>query len=121
LQDKLSCISCGYDSLVHISQDSSTLRTIPAKNPSLGTSPQAEFSETIDNWDIGDTLILHTFDVSHQNAESVQFEKMFFESIREHLLFSAQRQAEAVLRSALHYSTASNAASKALICIQRLS
>lgn len=121
LQDKLSCISCGHDSLIHISQDSSTPRTIASKNPLLGINPQAEFSETIDNWDIDDTLILHTFDVSHQNTELIQFEKMFLEAIKEHLLFSAQRQAEAVLRSALHYPTAANAVSKALICIQRLS
>ena len=121
LQDKLSCISCGYDSLVHISQDSFNPRTIAAKNPLLGINPQAEFSETIDNWDVEDTLILHTFAVSHANAEQIAFEKMFLESIKEHLLFSAQRQAEAVLRSILHYPTASNAASKALICIQRIS
>lgn len=121
LQDKLTCISCGYDSLIHISQDSSLPRTITAKNPLLGINPQAEFSETIDNWDVDDTLVLHTFDVSHQNTELIQFEKMFLGTIKEHLLFSAQRQAEAVLRSALHYPTASNAASKALICIQRLS
>ncbi|MGB7129052.1 MAG: protein kinase [Candidatus Rhabdochlamydia sp.] len=121
LQDKLSCISCGYDSLIHVSQESFNPRTIIAKNPALGTNPQLEFSETIDNWDIGDTLILHTFDVSEKNTELANFEKMFFEEIKEHLLFSAQRQAETVLRSVLHYPTAANAASKALICIQRIS
>lgn len=122
LQDKLSYISCGYNSLIHISQDSFHPRTIAAKNPLLGINPQAEFSETIDNWDVEDTLILHTFDVSHANAELIQFEKIFLESIKENLFFSAQRQAETILlRSILHYPTASNAASKALICIQRIS
>lgn len=121
LQDKLSCISCGYDSLIHISQESFNPRTIATQNPLLGTNPQADFSETIDNWDIGDTLILHTFDVSQKNAELAKFEELFLEEIKEHLLFSAQRQAETVLRSVLHYPTAANAVSKALICIQRIS
>ncbi len=43
------------------------------------------------------------------------------EEIKERLLFSAQRQAETVLRSILYDPIASNAASKALICIQRIS
>lgn len=121
LHDKLSCISCGYNSLIHISQESVQLRTLVAKNPALGKNPQLACSETIDNWDIGDTLILHTFDLSHKNTECAKFEKIFFEEIQEHLLFSAQRQAETVLRSIVHYPIVSNAASKALICIQRIS
>jgi eukaryotic-like serine/threonine-protein kinase len=90
-KDQLSYISCKYTDLAHIAEGSAAIRTLSTPNPSLGSDPTTAFLETTDNWNSGDTLILHSLGITPAK-EGNQW-------IKEHLLLSAQNQAEKILQS----------------------
>lgn len=60
-KDQLSFISCKYTPLLHIPENSATIRTLSTPNPPLGSDPSATLLETTDNWSSGDTLLLSSF------------------------------------------------------------
>lgn len=122
LQGMLTYISCGFDALLHIPQGSTTPRNLHSHNPLLGLDVHAAFSETNDNWNAGDILIMDSLvlppeSMHHQNA----LESLINETVIENLLLSSQRQAEFILKkisssplfSAIRYP-------KVLISIQRI-
>lgn len=90
-KDQLSYISCNYTTLAHIAEGSDTIRTLSTPNPPLGSDPTTALLETADNWSSGDTLILHSLGITPAKGED--------RWIKEHLLLSAQNQAEKMLHS----------------------
>lgn len=90
-KDQLSFISCKYTTLSHIAQGSQTIRTLATPNPALGLEASPTFLETADNWNSGDTLILHSLGIKPMKGED--------EWMTEHFLLSAQNQAEKILQN----------------------
>jgi serine/threonine protein kinase len=123
LKDSVTYVSCGFPDLLHIPQGHTQPRRLSSQNDLLGTSLRTEFSETNDNWNTGDTLIMHSLALP-RNAP-LESKEMLSEAVvratTENLLLSAQRQAEAILKKALA-SPAAAAVSypKSLLSIQRI-
>lgn len=58
--NQLSYISCGYGNLWKIKSGSNASVKITALNPPVGTSPDTEFIEKTELWEVGDCLIFNT-------------------------------------------------------------
>ena len=59
-RDELQFLSCGMGSLLHLSSGSPKPRKLQNINPPLGTDSRNEWDITIDGWNVGDILIIHT-------------------------------------------------------------
>ena len=122
LKDSATYVSCGFEDLLHIPEGQNRPRKLSSQNDFLGVSATTEFSETSDNWNAGDTLILHSLAMGKEipNKQD-QLGQVLNEAIAENLLLSATRQAEAILKKV---STSAAYAlvpyPKALISIQRI-
>lgn len=90
--DTLSFLSCGQGPLFHVQQGNNMPRVISSENPLLGEDPTATFADTRDNFDDGDILVLH-------NLPKEPFEKPVERAIKQNVLLSSGRLAEAVLHS----------------------
>lgn len=113
MKDELSFLACGLGGLVHVPSGSQTPRKLTNNNPLLGHDGNAEFFATTDNWEIGDTLSLHSFDSA--------LETPLLEALSENLFLSAQGQAEAILKKAAsHPSFPLQKTPKVLISLQRI-
>lgn len=121
MQDVVTYISCGYGPLLHIPQGQTKARPLSCENDLLGSSLTTEFSETVDNWNAGDILILHTlaFPPDAASKDKTFLEQALSEALTENLLLSAQRQSEAVLKKFLSITTLVPYP-KAMIGIQRI-
>lgn len=121
LQDLATYLSCGFDALLHLPQGTSKARKLTASNPLLGADPTAKFSETKDNWTVGDLLVLHSLAAKKAPEEEAPYESVLMAALEDNILLSAQRQAEAILKR-----TSSAPAfqqllyPKALITVQRI-
>jgi serine/threonine protein kinase len=60
-KDSFEFVSCGFDSLIHLPADLSESRLIESSNPLIGEHESLTPFETFDRWEIGDSLIVHTF------------------------------------------------------------
>jgi hypothetical protein len=76
--------------LLQISPGHQTPRKLSNQNPALGSSIRGDFEATVDNWNVGDILIFHSFD---SNAEAA-----LQEAFKENLFLSPQGQADALLK-----------------------
>ena len=111
--DELFFIACGLGGLIRVSQGSEHPKKLSNHNPLLGKEANREFFEIRDNWEVGDTLILHSLDSSLDN--------LLLEALSENILLSAQGQAEAILKKTVsHPSFSQQKNPKALITIQRV-
>ena len=121
--DQLTFISCGLGSLFHVPQGGTLPRKLQSENLALGVELNADFFETTDNWNVGDTLILHTIETTEvATHEQSELETQLFDAIVENLSLSARRQSEAIFkRLSIVPAFALQKHSKALICIQRIS
>lgn len=78
-RDRFELVMAGFRSACHLAPDSSTPHILHSNNPLLGESHLAEFDAITDNWDPGDILLLHSFDVSFgKQIEGIE-EKVFGE------------------------------------------
>lgn len=98
--ERFSYISCGYTPLWYIASAAESPRRLTADNPPLGTSMPAEVIEVDSNFNIGDTLILHTFQAGRaKHVEEVELdEAQFLEALMENLFLAPQKQVEAIFR-----------------------
>lgn len=111
-KDQLSFISCSYTHLWHIPDGSKKVRALATPNPPLGADMAATLLETVDNWNSGDTLILHSAGLSLNKGEEA--------AIAEHLLLSAQPQAEKVLETLASQKKAPPKRASAVLSIHRI-
>ena len=119
LRDLAAYASCGFGDLLHIPQGQTSPRRLSSRNEPIGASQTTVFSETADNWNAGDTLILHSLYIPE--GSNPNFDEVLNEAVIKNLLLSSQRQAEAILKKASSVPIA-NAIPypKALIAIQRI-
>lgn len=81
LLNELSFVSSGFDSIIHLNRNGGRPKVLRNNSPLLGQTPTTNFSSTTDNWNPGDSLILHTFD-----SPSLPFEQK--KSLEAHILQS---------------------------------
>jgi serine phosphatase RsbU (regulator of sigma subunit) len=110
-KDQLSFVSCSYSNLWHLPEGSKKVRTLATPNPALGADPAATLLETADNWNSGDTLILHSLGVASKEDPSW---------ITEHDLLSPQPQADKILQNLTAQRTSLPKRASAVISIQRI-
>ncbi len=98
--DNLSYICCGYAPLWYIPRDADSPRRLSADNPPLGTQPAGKLIEIDSNFNIGDRIILHTFQAgSAKHTEEVETdEAQFLEALLENFYLAPQRQIDAIFR-----------------------
>lgn len=123
MQEMLTYISCGFNALIHVPQDSKP-KTLHARNPLIGADPQSTFSSVTDNWNTGDILILHSLalpeDALYQQQQAI--DAVVQDAVTENRLLSAQRQAETLLKkAALSPAFPLIPYPKAILSIQRIS
>ncbi len=101
LREELTYTPCGACTLLHVSSAGDEPRYLSADNPSLGHAEQSTFSKTVDNWSVGDLLLLHSFSpfASQQSTEDER--KLFSDLIKAHISLSMKAQAEAILKKTI--------------------
>lgn len=117
--DLLTYISCGLPPLLHLPEGETKPRMLVSENDPLGIHSSMEFSQTSDNWNVSDTLLLHTLTLPEKTSVEVKttFDETFKEAVMENALLSAPHQAEAILKKLSFNPTAYP---KALISLQRI-
>lgn len=123
IREQLSFFNAGLNHIIHISVEGAA-RTLSSTNPILGQETSPEFTEVVDNWNIGDTILLHSLAPSYRTEpyQQRQTEKNLLESIQEEAYLSAQPQAEALMKKALFLSfQREQKQSKVLLSLQRIS
>lgn len=121
--EQLSFVSCGLGNLIHLEQGNKTPRELSSPNPLLGIDVQGDFASTTDNWNVGDTIILHSLETAlTPPPASTNLHEILLEAIAESAFLSAGRQAEAILKKASSFPSFSvQRQPKAVISIQRIS
>jgi hypothetical protein len=109
-KDQLSFISCSYTNLWHIPDGSKKIRSLATPNPALGTDPTTTLLETADNWNSGDTLILHSLGLPKGEEPPIE----------EYLLLSAQHQADKILEKLTTQRKALPKRASAVLSIHRI-
>jgi len=88
-RDELSFLSCGMGNLLHAKAGVQNPRQLLNHNAPLGSS-RREYEATVDNWNIGDIIVFHSF--------SPAFDTRMQEAVQENFFLSPQPQADAILR-----------------------
>lgn len=103
-EERFSYISCGYSPLWHLPAGADMPRRLIADNPPLGSVSQTEILEVDQNFNAGDTLILHTFQAGQaKHIEEIELdETQFLEALMENLFLSSQKQIDAIFRKVSH-------------------
>ena len=103
-ESRFSYISCGYSPLWYLPEGGDSPRRLTADNPPLGTLTPTEFIEVDSNWNVGDTLVLHTFQAGQaKHVEEIELdEAQFLEALMENLFLNPQQQVEAIFRKVSH-------------------
>jgi hypothetical protein len=110
-KDQLVFVSCAYSSLWHIPDGDNKPRILSTPNPPLGADPNANLLETADNWNSGDTLLLHSLGLPKSEDHSW---------LTEYLLLSPQHQAERILHHLVAKTSSPPKRASALLSIHRL-
>jgi eukaryotic-like serine/threonine-protein kinase len=99
-ENRFSYISCGYRPIWYLPAGVDTYRRITSDNVALGLSVHFEALEVECNWNIGDTVILHTFQagLAKSVGEIKNDEEAFIEALQENLYLSPKQQVDAVFR-----------------------
>lgn len=99
-ESTLSYISCGYTPLWHVPAGAKSPRRLSANNMALGIVPQLSPVEVSANWNVGDNLILHTFQagVAKSVVQIESDESQFVESLKENIFLSPKQLVEAIYR-----------------------
>jgi eukaryotic-like serine/threonine-protein kinase len=123
IQETFSYISCGYTPLWYLRAEAETPRRLIANNPPLGSVAALEIIEVDSNLNIGDRLILHTFQAgSAKHIEEIELdEAQFLDALMENLFLPPQKQIDAIFRKVTHERRAFSERPVTLIGIERLS
>ena len=89
-------------------------RASATPNRSLGTDPHNALLETADNWNSGDTLVLHSLGVAPAKGEEAGA------WMGEYVLLSAQHQAEKILQRMTVQRASLPKRASAVLSIQRI-
>lgn len=122
VREQLFFFNAGLNHLVHVSSEGAS-RILSSTNSLLGQEAAPEFTEVVDNWNIGDTILLHCLAPFYRTEpyQQRQTEKNLLESLEEEAFLSAQPQAETLMKKALFLSfQREQKQSKVLLSIQRI-
>ncbi|MCC5832922.1 MAG: protein kinase [Chlamydiales bacterium] len=99
-EERFSFISCGYSPLWSLPSGADSPRRLSADNLPLGVSASLEFLEIDSNWNIGDLLVLHTFQAGQsKNIREIELDEAhFLEALTENLFLNPKQQVEAIFR-----------------------
>lgn len=120
-ENRLSYISSGFSPLWYLSSGSSTPKKLVGENLALGiTSPLLPI-EMDSNWNMGDRIILHTFQAAiSENIMSLErSEETFANALIDSLYHAPQNQAEILLRKISQVEGRVAPRSNAIISIAR--
>lgn len=123
LSEQLAFISCGLGSLFHLAAGSKEPRRLSKQNLGLGLEVQAPLFETVDNWNVGDTLILQSLALpnSPKSPPNEETEIQISKALADSIFLSAQGQADAILKQAsLTPSFSLQKYPKVVLSIQRI-
>ncbi len=121
--DQLTFFGAGLSSIIHIPSGGSA-RILHNTHPLLSRDSLSDFSETLDNWNIGDTLIYHSLipDFELLSERKTQMELALTQIAQESALLSAQPQAEHILSSCQNHSLLNTSKeTQVIMSIQRIS
>lgn len=94
LRHELAFLSCGLGQLIHLTPEYKTPRVLSNHNLPLGIKQYQDFETTIDNWNIGDHIVLHSFELASPS--------LIQEGLVENISLSPQIQADALLKKISH-------------------
>lgn len=102
-EKRLAYIGLGANPLNYISSGGRNIQSLVSQNPLLGEKPALSAIEVFGNWNIGDKILLHSFQAggNFQSEEMKKWEEDFHAAFREHSLLPPKTQAEAVTRRLL--------------------
>jgi len=122
LQNRLSFISCGSRSILHLPAGTKTPRFLFSKNPLLGKDSHHAFYETTENWNEGDLLVVYPTSSKGVHPKDEQnFEDKLKSIVNAHLSLSAHSQAHSILNAlATTPSTLVKSPPNMLLSIQRI-
>ena len=101
-----------------------TSRILHNQHPLLSETTLSEFSETIDNWNVGDTLIYHSLlpETPFLTERQILKEKELSYIIQDLVNLSPQSQAENILKNCKTQALLSNfKETQVVLSIQRIS
>lgn len=99
-QELFSYISCGYAPLWHLTKGGKKAKRLLANNLALGLEVEFEVMSVSSNWDVGDTLIWHSYQATQNKQEEV--EKEFTDALQDISLLPAKNQVETLFRKVTH-------------------
>ncbi len=121
--NQLSFFGAGLSSLIH-TRSGGAPRILHNKHSLLSDETLSEFSETLDNWTLGDTLIYHSLipDPFLLEERKAHMETELSKIAEDSALLSAQPQAEQILKAIKSHSLFSTfKETQVVIAIQRIS
>lgn len=98
MENRFSYISCGYSPLWYIQTGADTPRRLMAENLALGIDSGMDILEVDSNWNIGDCLILHTFQAQKTAGVVEETNDLFLQALKENLFVAPKLQVEAIFR-----------------------
>lgn len=84
LMEELHYLSCGGSTLLHVPSETHEPRYLHAENPWLGKQEHTSYIETIDNWMVGDLLLIHSLD-PFASLQAPEEEKVFLSILSKHI------------------------------------
>jgi len=121
LQEQLTYLSCGSSTLLHVPSETHEPRYLHAENPILGREERLDYLAIVDNWSVGDLLLMHSLDPFASLHSREEEKRLFSDLIKAHVSLAVPRQAEAILKKALpHLPPDLQKAPQLVLSLQRL-
>lgn len=105
-ENKFSYIACGYSPLWYVQTGADTPRRLMAENLALGIESGMDILEVDANWNIGDSLLLHTFQAQKNMRDAEESNDLFLNALQENLFVAPKQQVEAIFRKITKPQTA---------------
>jgi len=116
LSNTFSFISSGFESLWHLSHRGGHARLLKNASPFLGNEPHVEFFPTIDNWNPGDLIAIHSFNSpSMSDDDRTHIEDLTLQHIEDNHSLSAAPLAESLLLTLKENSPSLNEQNQKLV------
>lgn len=92
-------VNCGFHSIWR-SSGSGSPHILTSDNPLLGKEANCDFYENVDNWNLGDVLLLHSF--KEENKKQPALDAVLQNALAQTIDYSSKAQAEFILNSCLN-------------------
>lgn len=100
VENRFTYISCGYSPLWYLPYKSEVPRKLSSDNIAIGITTPYDVLEIDSNFNIGDTIILHSFQaaVLTSVADVESDENEFLEALKENIYLPPKKQVDAIFR-----------------------